>query len=72
MDYIQWKLSQENNIWDYDGASYAVNRDYKGINKRAILAELYTAREECKAEGDIRNMNKYQELITNYTLGRIK
>lgn len=60
MDYIQHKLSQENNIWDY-----------KGINKTAILNELYTARDECKAEGDTRNMKKYEELIILYTLGRI-
>ena len=40
-------------------------------NKLRILMELYTARDECKAEGDIINMNKYQELITKLTLGRI-
>ena len=39
--------------------------------KIAIIRELCDARDECKAEGDIRNMNKYQELITKYTLGRI-
>ena len=61
MDYINWKLTQETNNWDYNGTK-----------KFLILKELIEAREECKAEGDLENMNKYQELITNYTLGRIK
>ena len=42
------------------------------MRKLLILKELIEARDECKETGDVRNMNKYQELITKYTLGRIK
>lgn len=59
-NYIDFKLQEEDVSWDYNGT-----------RKFLILKELMEARDECKAEGDLENMNKYQELITNYTLGRI-
>ena len=62
MDYINWKLNESNkNNWDYNGA-----------RKNTILLELFEAREECKKEGDIENMKKYQELITKYVFGKIQ